>query len=224
MDPPGTGRELPTFDQLPYPVALTARRMTDSLRSGGEPLKSLFALKDCFEATIKYLGVMLLTDYFSSSAYSRERSEAILERLVQPSLGDWVSSVVRDLSDWLIVGGGSLGRQVATFFMQPRGRGSPTVTELWKRCKDFVGYRNDALVHGATPPRFGLPFRHTTLAAGNLRAARSHREPTKLATTARERLRSLPGLDGTRTSRRDGAGRVPPRTNRTFYSPRPGRG
>ena len=117
------GPELPAFDRLPYPVALTTRRLTEAVRSGGDPLKVLFSLKDCFEATIKYLGIVLLTEYFSSRACTPEHSEALLERMVKPSLGDWVSTVVRDLSEWLAGNGGNLGQQVAGFFVRvPQGR------------------------------------------------------------------------------------------------------
>ena len=117
------GPELPELDQLPYPVALTMRRLADAVRSGGDPLKAVFALKDCFEATIKYLGIVLLMDYFSSPACTPEHSEALLERMVRPSLGDWVSTVVRDLSEWLDRQRGNLGRQVADFFVRvPQGQ------------------------------------------------------------------------------------------------------
>ena len=144
--------ELPGFDRLPYPVALTAQRLADAIHSGGDPLKGLFALKDCFEATIKYLGIVLLTEYFSGGACSPGHSEALLERMVRPSLGDWVSTVVRDLSEWLIAATGSLGRQVAGIFTRvPSGRSAKSQpTDLWKRCSQFVEYRNDALGHGAT--------------------------------------------------------------------------
>jgi hypothetical protein len=137
------------FDRLPYPVALTARRMAETLRYGGDPLKALFALKDCFEATIKYLGVALLIEYFSSPSCTPEHSERLIERLVRPSLGDWVNTVVRDLSEWLISAPGDLGRHVACSFVK-MGRGvRPQATDLWKRCDEFVTYRNDALGHGA---------------------------------------------------------------------------
>jgi hypothetical protein len=133
-------------------VALTARRLADEVDSCGDPLKALFALKDCFEAAIKYLGIVLLMDYFSSRVCTPEHSESLLERLVRPSLGDWVSTVVRDLSGWLVDTGGILGHQVAGFFVRvPRGgSGKPQPTDLWKQCSLFVEYRNDALGHGAT--------------------------------------------------------------------------
>ena len=116
--------ELPGLDRLPYPVALTtAASGRRGNAPGGDPLKAFFALKDCFEATIKYLGIVLLMDYFSSRVCTPEHSEALLERMVRPSLGDWVSTVVRDLSEWLIGTGGNLGRQVAGFFVRvPQGR------------------------------------------------------------------------------------------------------
>jgi len=67
--------------------------MTEAVGSSGGPLKALFALKDCFEATIKYLGIVLLTEYFSSRAYSAERSEVIAEKIILPSLGHWITTV-----------------------------------------------------------------------------------------------------------------------------------
>jgi WD40 repeat protein len=146
------GPELPGLDRLPYPVALTTRRLTDAVHSGGEPLKAMLLLRDCFEATIKYLGIVLLMDYFSSPVCTPEHSETLLERMLRPALGDWVSTVVRDLSEWLVGSGGNLGRQVAGFFVRvPPGRSAkPQPTDLWKRCSQFVEYRNDALGHGAT--------------------------------------------------------------------------
>ena len=128
------------------------RRLADAVHSGGDPLKAMLVLRDCFEATIKYLGIVLLMDYFSSRVCTPERSETLLERMVRPSLGDWVSTVVRDLSEWLVGSGGNLGRQVAGFFVRlPQGQSAkPQPTDLWKGCSQFVEYRNDALGHGAT--------------------------------------------------------------------------
>ena len=102
------------------------RRLADAVHSGGDPLKAIFALKDCFEATIKYLGIVLLMDYFSSPACTPEHSETLLERMVRPSLGDWVSTVVRDLSEWLVGSGGNLGRQVAGFLCGCRRASQPS--------------------------------------------------------------------------------------------------
>jgi hypothetical protein len=99
--------------------------MAEAVRSGGDPLKALFALKDCFEATIKYLGIALLTEFFSSQACTPEHCEGLLERMLKPSLGDWVSTVVRDVSDWLVPAAGKLGAQVARLFMQVRATGKP---------------------------------------------------------------------------------------------------
>src|SRR5690242_5933180 len=45
---------------LPYPVALTAHRLAAALQTSGDVLKTLFLLKDCFEATIKFLAAVLL--------------------------------------------------------------------------------------------------------------------------------------------------------------------
>lgn len=86
--------EVDTYDltTLPYPVALTAQRFGESLETSDDILKTLFRLKDCFEAAIKYLGVLLLTDYFRSSACTDKRSEMLLEKMVRPSLGVWVGT------------------------------------------------------------------------------------------------------------------------------------
>src|ERR1700731_3141589 len=62
------------FARLPYPVALTAHRLGAALRASGDVLKTLFLLKDCFEATIKYLGAGLLADYRLGSACTPEHN------------------------------------------------------------------------------------------------------------------------------------------------------
>ncbi len=144
---------LSTFDQLPYPVALTAQRMAESAHPDGNPLNALSALKDCFEATIKYLSFALLTEYFCSNARTDERSECIAEKLVRPSLGDWVAAV-RDLSEWLIDTERKLGRQVSAIFTQTHQRQSTRshTTEIARRCIDFVKFRNDVFGHGAMRP------------------------------------------------------------------------
>ena len=72
---------------LPYPVALTACRLGDAIKSSADALKTLFVLKDCFEATIKYLGVMLLTEYFRSPACKPERNATLLEKGGPPVAG-----------------------------------------------------------------------------------------------------------------------------------------
>ena len=87
--------ELPGFDCLPYPIALTAWRMVEEIRAGDKLFNAVSRLKDCFEATIKYLGFALLTEYFSSPACTAERSESLAEKMVRPSLGDWVAIVQR---------------------------------------------------------------------------------------------------------------------------------
>jgi hypothetical protein len=60
--------------RLPFPVALTAHRLIASLETSADILKTLFALKDCFEATVKYLGLVLLSDYFRSPARTPARN------------------------------------------------------------------------------------------------------------------------------------------------------
>jgi WD40 repeat protein len=135
---------------LPYPVALTAKRLQEAVESSTDILKTLFALKDCFEATIKYVGVTLLAEYFRSSARTPERNEVLLERMVRPSLGVWVSSLAGDLSRWLIDGPSGVSAHLAAVFVEPGNQGGkPRPTDLFKQCEKFVAYRNDALGHGA---------------------------------------------------------------------------
>jgi hypothetical protein len=139
--------------RLPYPVALTAGRLLRTLESSHDALKTLFTLKDCFEATIKYLGAVLLVEYLRSPAATPERNEALLQKMVRPSLGVWVSTVVGDLSRCLVTGEGPGGR-VASLFARPgKGpRNKPLFTPLLQRCEAFVAYRNDALGLGAMCP------------------------------------------------------------------------
>jgi DNA-directed RNA polymerase specialized sigma24 family protein len=136
--------------RLPYPVALTASRLTVALRASGDVLKTLFLLKDCFEATIKYLGAILLADYRRSSACTPGHTEVLLKSMVRPSLGAWVSDVVRPLSLWLI-GEAGPGSTVAALFadLATKPGSKPAESALMQRCKQFVTYRNDALGHGA---------------------------------------------------------------------------
>jgi hypothetical protein len=138
------------FDHFPYPVALTARRLASALQRSGDVLKTLFLLKDCFEATIKYLGAVLLAEYRRSSACTPEHTEVLLKNMVRPSLGTWVSDVVRPLSLWLIAEPASLGKLAAAMFAEPpKPTSKPAESALLQRSKQFVTYRNDALGHGA---------------------------------------------------------------------------
>jgi hypothetical protein len=105
---------------LPYPVALTADRLRHAIDSSADILKTLFVLKDCFEATIKYLGVVLLTDYFHSPGCTPERNEILLEKMVRPSLGVWVQTIVGDVSRWL-AGAGHENLPVVTLFVHREG-------------------------------------------------------------------------------------------------------
>jgi WD40 repeat protein len=138
------------FSRLPYPVALTARRLADALRASGEVLKALFLLKDCFEATIKYAGAVLLAEYRRSAARTPERTETLLKSMVQPSLGTWVNNVVRPLSLWLVGNSPPPARLAAALFAEAARPGSQALeAPLLRKCKEFVSYRNDALGHGA---------------------------------------------------------------------------
>ena len=67
-----------------------------------------------------------------------------------PSLGHW-NAILTHLNEWLIADGGNLGRRIACFFKEPKGR-SPKLqsTALARGCNDFVKYRNDTLGHGVT--------------------------------------------------------------------------
>jgi len=139
------------FDRLPYPVALTARRLAAALQASGDVLKTLFLLKDCFEATIKYLGAVQLAEYRRSPACTPEHTEVLLKSMVRPSLGTWVSDVVRPLSLWLIAGQTPPGNVAAGLFTDSAVKpgSKPVESALMQHCKQFVTYRNDALGHGA---------------------------------------------------------------------------
>jgi hypothetical protein len=137
--------------RLPYPVALTAQRLTQALQTSSDILKTLFLLKDCFEATIKQLAIVMLTNYRLSSESTPERTESLLKTMVRPSLGSWVSDVARPLSLWLVSGQQPPGNLAAALFATPPPRpgGRPAESAFLQRCKQFVTYRNDALGHGA---------------------------------------------------------------------------
>src|SRR4051794_30104427 len=53
---------------LPYPVALTARRLDEAIHASTDVLKTLFLLKDAVEGAIKFLGSVLLVEYLRSPA------------------------------------------------------------------------------------------------------------------------------------------------------------
>lgn len=139
--------------RLPYPVAITAQRLIDELRVSSDVLRRRDCLKDCFEATIKFLGAVLLADYFQGSAATSERNAVLMERLTRPSLGDWVGSVVRDVSRWLIDAKveRTVGRVVTELFFHPIAARAtkPKPTDLMESCEKFVTYRNQVIGHGA---------------------------------------------------------------------------
>jgi DNA-directed RNA polymerase subunit RPC12/RpoP len=137
------------FGRLPYPAALTAQRLARAVNDGAEPLKSLFLLKDCFEATLKYVGVLLLVEYFRSPANSATRTEVLLGKIIRPSLGVWVRAIVGDLSCHLLASDLTLGHACAKLFARTGKGGQPRPTTLMESCEKFVSYRNDALGHGA---------------------------------------------------------------------------
>lgn len=137
--------------QLPYPVALTAQRLGQALETSGDVLKTLFILKDCFEATIKQISTALLAAYRFSAESTPERTQALLKSMVRPSLGTWVNDIVRPLSLWLANEKESPGKLFSSLFanssLKPGGKSDES--SLLQSCKDFVSYRNDALGHGA---------------------------------------------------------------------------
>src|SRR5262249_51787960 len=114
-------------------------------------LKTLFLLKDCFEATIKYLGTVLLAVYRHSSACTPEHTQVLLKSMVRPSLGIWVNEIVRPLSLWLMAESPAPGSMAAALFAESakRSGSKPAESALVQQCKQFVTYRNDALGHGA---------------------------------------------------------------------------
>ncbi len=138
------------LDRLPYPVALTASRFAEAQGKSSDVLKQLFRLKDCFEATIKFLGVVLLTEYFRSPACTPEHNESLLQKMVRPSLGHWVNYVAGETSLWLADGCSELQIPAPLAFAVPpkQQKAKPKTTSLLKRCQEFVTYRNDALGHG----------------------------------------------------------------------------
>jgi WD40 repeat protein len=139
--------------RLPYPVALTARRLGDALHASTDVLKTLFLLKDTVEAAIKFLGSILLVEYLRSPACTRARNAGLVEKLIRPALGMWVNDILRPLSLWLVGmrGGSEPGRQVALLFAEEAKKpgANPAETQLFRRCNQFVAFRNDALGHGA---------------------------------------------------------------------------
>jgi WD40 repeat protein len=141
------------LQRLPYPVALTARRLEEALDASTDVLKTLFLLKDGLEASLKYLGALLLVEYLRNPACTTQRNDALLEKLIRPALGMWVNDVIRPLSLWLVTGDQEQepGRLVAALFAEPprKARANPSETELFRACARFVGFRNDTLGHGA---------------------------------------------------------------------------
>jgi WD40 repeat protein len=139
-------------DLLPQPIAVTATRLDDTLASSGDLIATLFQFKDCFEASIKFLGAVLLAEYIRSPIATRERTEELAKKLVRPTLGVWVNEVVRNLSHWLHESDAPLACAVSALFVEP-GKGEKLAdTPLRTHCKDFVTYRNEALGHGAQRP------------------------------------------------------------------------
>src|SRR5262249_42956902 len=110
-------------------------------------LKLLFLLKDCFEASIKYLGAVLLIEYIRNPFATPERNEELLKKLVRPSLGVWVNTFLGDLSLLLEAPAPPAVRAAALFANREPGR-KAQATPLLERCRQFVEYRNDALGHG----------------------------------------------------------------------------
>ena len=151
--PPLALRDLEGCDlgRLPYPVALTAQRLAQALETSGDVLKTLFVLKDCFEATIKQFATVLLADYRCSPESTPERTQILLKSMVRPSLGTWISDIARPLSLWLVSGRQPPGSLAAALLATPPPRpgSKPAESALLHRCKQFVTYRNDALGHGA---------------------------------------------------------------------------
>jgi hypothetical protein len=136
------------LSRLPYPVALTAGRF---LTGDVDPLRCLFRLKDCLEASIKYLGAILLAEFLRSPAATDQARGDLLQALIRPSLGTWVNTVAGSLGAALADAAPPAGG-VARLFAQPAGRGKPVPTALLQSCRDFIPYRNDALGHGAERP------------------------------------------------------------------------
>jgi WD40 repeat protein len=127
-------------------VALTARRLRRA-PDAADAVRTLFLLRDCFEAAVKYLGAVLLAEYSRGPAATPGRSQILAERLVRPSLGAWVTGVLGDVSRWLGEQHPPPGGRVAALFCG--GGSQPAPTPLLARCEAFVAYRNDTIGHGA---------------------------------------------------------------------------
>ena len=68
--------------RLPYPVALAARRLAEALQAFTDVVRTHFLLKDCFEAAVKYLAAVLLSDYPRIPGATPERNDELLWRMV----------------------------------------------------------------------------------------------------------------------------------------------
>lgn len=145
------GLEGIAFDRLAHPVAVTAERLRNTLGHSADVVRALLALKDCFEATVKYLSVLLLAEFVRSELATASRRTELLERIVHPSLGDWIDGSLYKLSRWLVQHESPLTESISHRFVtrsrHPGGKAKPT--DLLLRCKEFVRFRNDALGHGA---------------------------------------------------------------------------
>jgi WD40 repeat protein len=145
----GIGRPDLDFSTLPYPVALTGQRLCMALDTSADVLRTLFALKDCFEASLKYLVAVLLAGYRESPACTPENNEQLMEDgLVRPSLGNW-RIIAHRLSGWLNDAEAPAGLAAQAFLQRRQSGGKPAFSRLNQECEAFVKYRNEALGHGA---------------------------------------------------------------------------
>jgi hypothetical protein len=135
--------------QVPYPLALTARRLAAAITADEDILRTLFLLKDCFEASVKYVAVLLLTAYLRGPANQEQRQQLLLRGLVHPLLGIWVNTVISTLKSWLQDDGAAIVKQVISLLDRPASPPAAAESTVFERCQKFVEFRNDALGHGA---------------------------------------------------------------------------
>ncbi len=139
------------LQRLPYPVALTAHRLAEAVQAKRDVLRCVFLLKDCFEASIRYAGAVLLAAYLRDGEANPPRRQRLLDKMIHPSLGTWVETVVKDLA-YDLMDGPDPGKAIAHLFGQRSGeykRGKPGATSALRSCREFTDFRNNIIGHGA---------------------------------------------------------------------------
>lgn len=143
---------MPRVEGLPRLIALPLALLAAE-REAGHERSALLVLRDCWEATVKFLVVALAADIAraSPSGDSQARLVQVLGGLLRkpPAMGDWVGCLAA-LGDVGAHDASTLG--LVPELVQARGRRASTmpafrhlVRQLW----DAVAWRNDTIGHGA---------------------------------------------------------------------------